>query len=113
MQTDSEELLHRGVDVAATTWAGLCEELGWDHATPQLACTHQVGVAHRKLLVERLGLEVPQIPSSFEYLGNCGSASLPATASIAVQQTPPAKGDNVAFLGIGSGINCLMLGIEW
>jgi len=23
------------------------------------------------------------------------------------------KGDIVGFLGIGSGLNCLMLGIEW
>ena len=23
------------------------------------------------------------------------------------------KGDRVAFLGIGSGLNCMMLGVEW
>ena len=39
--------------------------------------------------------------------------SLPITAALAEDREFLKPGDRVAFLGIGSGLNCLMLGIEW
>jgi acyl-CoA:acyl-CoA alkyltransferase len=42
-----------------------------------------------------------------------GTVSLPITAAIAHERGFLAPGDTVGFLGIGSGLNCLMLGIEW
>jgi 3-oxoacyl-[acyl-carrier-protein] synthase-3 len=35
------------------------------------------------------------------------------TAAIAKERDALLPGDLVAFLGIGSGLNCLMLGIQW
>ena len=51
--------------------------------------------------------------STFEYLGNIGTVSLPLTAALAEERNFLQPGDRVGFLGIGSGLNCLMLGIEW
>ena len=112
MQTDSEELLVRGVDVARQTWQAFKSETGWSEATPGLVCTHQVGRAHRQKLYEALGLDLARDFSTFAELGNCGSASLPVTAALALEARPLRPGQNVALLGIGSGINCLMLGLE-
>ncbi|MBW2648085.1 MAG: 3-oxoacyl-ACP synthase III, partial [Deltaproteobacteria bacterium] len=42
-----------------------------------------------------------------------GTVSLPITAAIASEREFLIKNDLVGFLGIGSGLNCLMLGIEW
>jgi 3-oxoacyl-[acyl-carrier-protein] synthase-3 len=42
-----------------------------------------------------------------------GSVSLPLTAAIAAERGELQRGDKVALLGIGSGLNCLMLGLEW
>jgi 3-oxoacyl-[acyl-carrier-protein] synthase-3 len=42
-----------------------------------------------------------------------GTVSLPLTAAIADERDILEAGDKVAFLGIGSGLNCLMLGMEW
>jgi len=42
-----------------------------------------------------------------------GTVSLPLTAGLAVDRGEIKTGDRVAFLGIGSGLNCLMLGWEW
>ena len=39
--------------------------------------------------------------------------SLPITAAIAAEREVLAPQDLVGFLGIGSGLNCLMLGIRW
>ena len=48
-----------------------------------------------------------------EYLGNMGTVSVPLTAALAHERGFLSKGDQVAFLGIGSGLNCMMLGFEW
>ena len=42
-----------------------------------------------------------------------GTVSLPMTAAIAYQRNFLKQGDYVGFLGIGSGLNCLMIGWEW
>lgn len=113
MQTNSPELLARGIDVAEATWQVTKAELGWDNATPTVVCGHQVGHAHREQLYNRLGLDHAKDFSTFEFLGNCGSASVPATASLAEEAGRIKPGDRVAWLGIGSGINCTMFGMEW
>ncbi len=46
-------------------------------------------------------------------LGNIGTVSLPITAALADERGALEPGDRVAFLGIGSGLNCMMLGVEW
>ncbi len=50
---------------------------------------------------------------TFPYLGNMGTVSLPLTAGLAEDRGFLECGDRVAFLGIGSGLNCMMLGLEW
>ncbi|HEV7999254.1 MAG TPA: 3-oxoacyl-ACP synthase III [Planctomycetaceae bacterium] len=113
MQTDSEALLHAGIALAATTWQDTKSALGWSNNDVQKAFTHQVGRAHRKLLFERLELD-PTIDSpTVEYLGNTGAVALPTAWSIGIEQGRIVDGDHVALLGIGSGLNALMLGIEW
>jgi 3-oxoacyl-[acyl-carrier-protein] synthase III len=51
--------------------------------------------------------------SSYAYLGNMGTVSLPLTAALASQRGFLQAGQRVAFLGIGSGLNCMMLGWQW
>jgi 3-oxoacyl-[acyl-carrier-protein] synthase III len=113
MQTDAEELLARGINVARETWGRFMQELQWNADSLDLICTHQVGKAHRQQLYEALGLDLAKDFSTFEFLGNCGSASLTATAAIAEQQQRLQPGTRLALLGIGSGINCMMMGVDW
>jgi 3-oxoacyl-[acyl-carrier-protein] synthase-3 len=60
-------------------------------------------------------LGIPQSKDfpTYPYLGNMGTVSLPMTAGLAEDREFLAPGDRVAFLGIGSGLNCMMLGLEW
>ena len=51
--------------------------------------------------------------STLEFLGNIGSVSLPITLAMGAEKGIIHKGDKVGLLGIGSGLNCLMLGVEW
>jgi acyl-CoA:acyl-CoA alkyltransferase len=113
MQTDSEQLLIAGVELARETWQEFCAETSWDAARTDRFICHQVGSVHRRKLYESLGLDLAKDFSTFEHLGNMGSASLPATLAQAIDAGAVREGDRVGLLGIGSGLNCLMLALEW
>lgn len=113
MQTDSEGLLRRGVETAKAAFAGFCGEIGWPAGEIHKTFCHQVGRAHQKLLFEALGLDPSLDYTTLEWLGNTGSVALPMTAAIGIEQGRLKRDDHVALLGIGSGINVLMLGVEW
>ncbi len=110
MQTDSEQLLVAGVSLAKETWEAFTAEQGG--AFDRFVC-HQVGSVHRRKLYETLGIELAKDFSTFETLGNTGSVALPATLATAVEAGAVKEGDRVGLLGIGSGLNCLMLALEW
>ena len=113
METDSEALLHAGVNLAERTWQETKRVLGWTNADVRKTFTHQVGRAHRRLLYERLDLDLALDFSTVEFLGNTGAAALPLTAAIGIERGHVHPGDHVALLGIGSGLNALMLGLAW
>jgi 3-oxoacyl-[acyl-carrier-protein] synthase-3 len=113
MQTDSEELLKRGIAAGAVTFERFLAAAGWEPDDINRTFCHQVGVAHRKLMFESLGLD-PKIDfATLQTLGNTGAAALPVTMALGVEQGRLKKDDHVAMLGIGSGINCLMIAVDW
>ncbi len=112
MQTDSQALLHAGIDLAGATWDRFLTELGWQSCDVQKVFTHQVGKAHRKLLLDRLGL-LPELDfPTVEFLGNTGAVALPTALAIGSERGHVQPGERVALLGIGSGLSSIMLGME-
>ena len=82
MQTDSEEMLHAGVNLAERTWELFRSELNWKTETVDRVVCHQVGSAHQKLLFESLAFDVPArcITSSMCQFRTRQSVSPSATA---------------------------------
>ena len=113
MDTDSEELMRRGIETGKANFGGLLTESGWKATDIQKTICHQVGGTHRKLMLESLQQDPESDFTSFEILGNTGAAALPVTLAMAVEQGAINKDENVGLLGIGSGINCVMLGVHW
>jgi 3-oxoacyl-[acyl-carrier-protein] synthase-3 len=113
MQTDSEQLLVAGVALAQETWREFAGEAGWAANSFDRFICHQVGSTHRRKLYGTLGLDLAKDFSTFETLGNTGSVALPATLSAAIDAGAVREGSRVGLLGIGSGLNCLMLALEW
>jgi 3-oxoacyl-[acyl-carrier-protein] synthase-3 len=113
MSTDSESLLREGVATVREAFPEFLDQLGWTAAGVSKTFCHQVGRAHRKLLLETLALDPAADFTTYETLGNTGSVALPITAAMGVEQGHVRPGDRVALLGIGSGINVVMLGLEW
>jgi 3-oxoacyl-[acyl-carrier-protein] synthase-3 len=112
MNTDSEQLMHEGVAAAADCFAQL---MGNDSGGSQLDKTvcHQVGAAHRRLLLERLGIDPARDFVTYPWLGNTGSAALPVTLAAAATAGHFERHDAIGLLGIGSGINVVMMRLTY
>ncbi len=113
MDTDSEALLEAGIALAERTWQQTRKHLNWSEADIQRVFTHQVGKAHRKLLLERLRLPSNSDFPIYDRFGNTGAVALPLSLALGAEQSHVPAGTDVAFLGIGSGLNSLMLGLHW
>jgi 3-oxoacyl-[acyl-carrier-protein] synthase-3 len=113
MQTDSETLMKEGIAAAAQCFERFLTETGWTRVDIDRTFCHQVGRAHQKLLFETLNIPPELNFSTLEYLGNTGSAALPTAAAIGIATSSVPNDSQLALLGIGSGINVIMLGIDW
>jgi len=113
METDSEQLLREGIATGVETFRDFLEAANWEVGTIGRTFCHQVGVAHRKLMLESLGLAPERDFVTFPWLGNTGSVALPVTMALGLHGGHVNPGDRVALLGIGSGINCVMLAVQW
>ncbi len=113
MSTDSETLMHEGIRVARETFPEFLDTVGWDAAAIDKTFCHQVGRAHQKLLFEALGLDPAIDYPTLQWLGNTGSVALPMTAALGIENDHLQKNDRLALLGIGSGINVLLLAVDW
>lgn len=113
MATDSEELMIHGIDTAYRTWLDFSSASGWRADDIDCFFCHQVGTAHTRLLFQTLGFDGGRNYETLSFLGNVGSVSAPITMALALNQGVFTPGKKGALLGIGSGINCMMLGIDW
>ena len=105
--------MKHGVELGERTWRRLLGELRWQPGDVDRVICHQVGSSHQETILKRLGIDPEKDYVTYPFLGNMGTVSLPATAAIAQERGFLKKDDRVAFLGIGSGLNCLMLGWQW
>ncbi len=113
IETDSIEILKHGVTLGEKTFKTFRKTLNWHDNAPDKIICHQVGATHQRNILSAIKIPKEKDFPTFKYLGNIGSVSLPITAAIAAEREFLVKNDRVGFLGIGSGLNCLMLGIEW
>jgi len=111
METDSEQLLLRGVDLAKELSKRHFEEDGvYDGYL-----SHQVGSAHEKELMKVIGEKKFQgckTHITYPDYGNTGSASLPLTlAKILEKKNISSENEKELWLlmGIGSGLSAMMM----
>jgi 3-oxoacyl-[acyl-carrier-protein] synthase-3 len=113
MSTDAVSVLKHGVSLGLATWEALLAEMGWTRDAVDKVICHQVGHANKDAILKSIQIAPEKDFATFGYLGNMGTVSLPITAAIASERGHLVTGDRVAFLGIGSGLNCMMLGLRW
>ena len=113
METDPVGVLQNGVVLGIDTFKAFRQELAVPENKPDKVICHQVGATHQRNILDAIGIDPAKDFTTFKFLGNIGTVSLPITAAIAAERQFLTPGDLVGFLGIGSGLNCLMLGWEW
>lgn len=113
MQTDAETLLENGCALASETFADFRAAVGWGRDEIDHIYCHQVGTAHRDRFLEAIGVDPAKDISTYPFLGNVGSVSLPLTMAMGIERDPPPPGAKIAMLGIGSGLSSMMLAVEW
>ncbi len=113
MDTDASQVLTHGVVLGHKTWGKFLTTTGWRTDDVDRVITHQVGSGHRREVLAKLGIDESRDFSTFAALGNIGTVSVPLTAARAAEAGFLRAGDRVGLLGIGSGLNCLMLGVQW
>ena len=113
MNTDSVGVLQNGVSLGLETYEAFKRELNFRGGAPDKIICHQVGATHQDPLLRSIGIPREKDFTTFQYLGNMGTVSLPITAAMAAERGVLQPGDQVGLLGIGSGLNCLMLALKW
>jgi 3-oxoacyl-[acyl-carrier-protein] synthase-3 len=113
MVTDTRVLLTEGLKLATKTFAAAVEKLGWVVGELDQFIIHQVSKAHTDSLMKVLGLDPEKIYRIYPELGNIGPAAVPIALAKAVAMGRIKRGDRIALLGIGSGLNCSMAEIVW
>jgi 3-oxoacyl-[acyl-carrier-protein] synthase-3 len=112
-RTDAGAVLENGVALGERTWASFLQQLQWTRSDIDRTVCHQIGAVHRKTMLGRLGVPLERDFSTVEHLGNTGTVALPMATALAHQRGFLEAGHRVALLGIGSGLSCMMLGVQW
>lgn len=113
MRTDSVELLAQGVKLGQGCFEAFLDRMRWTRDDIDLSIGHQVGKSHQDKILDALGLCGSRDHCTYPSLGNTGSAAVVLTLADAIDQGRVNRGDKLALLGIGSGLNCMMIGLQW
>ncbi len=112
MNTDSELLLEAGIRTGAETFDALLAETGWDRGEFDYTVCHQVGTAHRRRMLEAIQMPEETDYCTFQRFGNTGSVALPVAFGEGLASGFLTPASRVGLLGIGSGLNSVMIGVE-
>ena len=113
MKTNASKLLVSGIELVSKAYQKAKDELSWNEKQIDHLILHQVSANHTAKLSEALKLDKEKIFVTYPNFGNIGPAAVPITLSKSVEAERIQKGDRVALMGIGSGINCSMMEIIW
>ncbi len=113
MRTKAENVLEYGTKLVVETFNIFLEDFNLSSENIDKFIGHQVGAIHHQSFYSALGIDIKKDFPTFPFLGNIGTVSLPITAAIADERDFLNPGDFVCFIGVGSGLNCLVMGIEW
>ena len=113
MVTDTRMLLIEGLKLANLTFQAAKQALGWVVEELDEFVIHQVSQVHTQAFIKAFGIDPKKVLTIFAEHGNIGPASVPIVLSKLKEMGRLKKGDRVALLGIGSGLNCSMAEVVW
>ena len=113
MITDTRMLLIEGIKLAQKTFEVARVKLGWVASEMDEFVVHQVSKVHTAAFTKAMGIDPRKVLTIFGEHGNIGPASVPIVLSKLREMGRLKKGNRIALLGIGSGLNCSMAEVVW
>ncbi|AKK66184.1 MULTISPECIES: 3-oxoacyl-ACP synthase III [Xanthomonas translucens group] len=113
MVTDTRMLLIEGLKLAQKTFVAAMQALGWVVDELDQFVIHQVSLPHTQAFIKNFGIDPRKVMTIFGEHGNIGPASVPIVLSKLRELGRLKKGDRIALMGIGSGLNCSMAEVVW
>ena len=113
MTTDPARLLSEGVKLAGQTWNAVHQQVDIQPETTREYALHQVGRANHDAVIRALSIPPNKALRIYIDHGNVGACGVPLTLAMLVDQGRVQKGDRVGLMGIGSGLNVMMMGVQW
>ena len=113
MTTDPARLLSEGVKLAKQTWQDVQSVIPLDPQQTDEYALHQVGRANHDAVIRALRIPPNKAVRLYIDHGNVGSCGVPLSLAALVERERIRKNSRIGMLGIGSGLNVMMLGVEW
>jgi acyl-CoA:acyl-CoA alkyltransferase len=113
MRTKSTKLLEEGTKVVTEAWGRFKATTGWTNQMVDKLFTHQVSEPQRQVALRALNLSPDIDYPTLRYLGNTASVAAPISLAIGLDEGFVNDGNRVILFGVGSGINSIVLGLEW
>ncbi|MCJ7549160.1 MAG: 3-oxoacyl-ACP synthase III [Anaerolineae bacterium] len=113
MRTKSTRLLQEGTKVVLGAWEHFSATMGWTVDDIDKLFTHQVSEPQRQVVLKALNFPTRIDYPTLQYLGNTASVAAPISFAIGLDKGFVDDGDRVVLIGVGSGLNSTVLGIQW
>lgn len=113
MIADGRMLMIEGLKLGQKTFAAARAVLGWAVEELDQFVIHQVSKAHTHAFLRAFRIDPKKVMTIFGEHGNIGPASVPIVLSKLREMGRLKKGNRIALLGIGSGLNCSMAEVVW
>jgi 3-oxoacyl-[acyl-carrier-protein] synthase-3 len=113
MHTNSSKLLSEGSKVVVEAWTRFKDTMGWTNDSVGRMFTHQVSEPQRRICLDAMGVPLTLDYPTLSYLGNTASVAAPISLAIGLDDDAVQEGDKVVLFGVGSGINSIVLGLQW
>jgi 3-oxoacyl-[acyl-carrier-protein] synthase III len=111
--TDSPALFAAGMELTRRTFAEAEKLLGWKPQDLDEFVLHQMSAAFNSAFNTTFGVDPSKAFCTFPEFGNVGPASIPLTLCKSAELGRIKRGARVALAGIGSGLNCSMMEVQW
>ncbi|MDO8774574.1 MAG: 3-oxoacyl-ACP synthase III [Burkholderiaceae bacterium] len=113
MVTDAAGMLEAGLTIAFNTFQKAHLALGWHSTEFDEYAIHQVSKPLTTMLLKMLHIEPHKLMTTFPDYGNMGPVSLPFTISKLETAGRLIAGKRLAIIGAGSGLNGMVMEVQW
>ncbi|MCB0194870.1 MAG: 3-oxoacyl-ACP synthase III [Anaerolineae bacterium] len=114
MRSYPSKLLTAGAGLIAKTWNLASKTLErWTDDQIDLYTPHQVSTHNTIAVIKAIGATSSKFKLTFPWLGNTGPVGLPTALAMANEEGEIKSGDHICMMGIGSGLNCMLMSVTW